>query len=46
LRDAVVNGRIVFAGEAMRIAKDEFATAHGAWWSGEYAADKLLGLGL
>jgi hypothetical protein len=46
LRDAVVNNRIVFAGEAMRVAKDEFATAHGAWLSGEHAAIMLLGLAL
>jgi hypothetical protein len=44
LRDAVVAGRIVFAGEALRSSKEEYATAHGAWLSGEHAAALLLPL--
>ncbi|QRK12700.1 FAD-dependent oxidoreductase [Archangium violaceum] len=42
LREAVVHGCIVFAGEALRSSKEEYATAHGAWLSGEYAADWIL----
>ncbi|HVC62410.1 MAG TPA: FAD-dependent oxidoreductase [Acetobacteraceae bacterium] len=42
LRTTLVHGRIVFAGEAMRASKEEYATAHGAWLSAEDAT-KLLG---
>ena len=33
---------IVFAGEAVRSSKEEYATAHGAWLSGEDAARSIL----
>ncbi|MFS8071807.1 MAG: FAD-dependent oxidoreductase, partial [Byssovorax sp.] len=42
LREALVHGRIAFAGEAVRSSKEEYATAHGAWLSGEDAASLIL----
>lgn len=42
LRAGVVAKRMVFAGEAVRQSKDEYATAHGAWLSGDDAARLLL----
>lgn len=42
LREGVVAKRLVFAGEAVRESKEQFATAHGAWLSGEDAARRLI----
>jgi monoamine oxidase len=42
LRTTLVHQRIVFAGEAVRSSKEEYATAHGAWLSGEDAARSIL----
>jgi monoamine oxidase len=44
LRTTLVHGRIVFAGEAMRASKEEYATAHGAWLSAADATKLLSGV--